>query len=271
VMGEGADEVSVDPNASVLIYSFRPPTPSSAAELTLRAGGMVSDPPQSVSQVRFSPAGGLLLVSSITTLRGLSLPEITTGDPHLYPWEDIQRALVIAKGKSGGGGGAGFVFDKHSSAILQFDCTIDEMYLQSVDRGGDLLFYDLTKQRQEPSASKLADYNGALGGEDEVGRQWASQTCVFGWAVQGIWPPHSYDSTEINAVDRDARCKLLATAEDSGQIRVLRYPSVVPNSQSVVLTGHSSHVTNVKWANGGQLISVGGNDKCVFVWDLHEK
>lgn len=38
---------------------------------------------------------------------------------------------------------------------------------------------------QEPSASKLADYNGKVEA-DNPSRQWASWTCTLGWPVQVI-------------------------------------------------------------------------------------
>lgn len=40
---------------------------------------------------------------------------------------------------------------------------------------------------------------------------------------------------------------------------------------STQYVGHSSHVTNVRWTNAphpdSHLITVGGNDRCVFQWE----
>ena len=118
---------------------------------------------------------------------------------------------------------------------------------------------------------------------------------MTGWAVQGIWPANAYNSSDVNAVDRDPHCKYLASSEDSGEVHIYRYPAVTAGAQSVTLKGHSSHVTNVRWSKAaspraaaagaigggrdrdrgsgvyGNLVSVGGNDKCVFVWDVYEK
>jgi WD40 repeat protein len=262
---------SFDADGGVQIYSFRAPTPSLAAELVLRAVGCfpASHPKGSfvsVSDLKFAPNGDHLYVASHDCkLRGYTLPSMLSGDIFSkdFHWDEYNTIL---------GQTPAFIFDKHSSTITHFDCTIDGMYLQSNDLGNELLFYDLSKRKQEPSASKLADYNGQLDdNEGYEGKLWASQTCVFGWSVQGIWPPNSYDSSEINAVDRHHSSKLLATGEDSGKIRILRFPSVIPSSQSVDLFGHASHVTSVRWSIGATLLSVGGNDKCVFVWEMHEK
>ncbi len=90
-------------------------------------------------------------------------------------------------------------------------------------------------------------------------------------------------------------------AADSGLVSVYRYPCVSPGACAVLGRGHSSHVTNVRWCvhhnignngssnngsygnnNGGnsnntsghnsayKLLSVGGNDKCLFVWNVKE-
>lgn len=89
--------------------------------------------------------------------------------------------------------------------------------------------------------------------------EWVSQTCILGWPVQGIWPPGA-DGTDINAIDR-CRTKpytFLASADDFGRVRVLRYPCVEPNSAFNEYSGHSSHVTCVRWtARDTHLISTG--------------
>jgi len=46
---------------------------------------------------------------------------------------------------------------------------------------------------------------------------------------------------------------------------------IYPGSKYLTFDGHSSHVSNVKWTVGGNhLISTGGNDKCIFVWEMTE-
>jgi WD40 repeat protein len=230
----------------------------------------------SVSDFKFSPNGSFLVAGGHDCkITGYQLPLLNSGDMKHPHWDDWKKSLEVPF----------FVFNKHSSCITHLDISNDSCYLQSNDLGNELLFFDLTKFKQEPSASKLADYNnhhiynsheedddGEDGpGGDEGTKLWASQTCVFGWSVQGIWPATAYDSSDINAIDRNVGMKFLATAEDSGTIRVLRYPAVLPNSQSLSLTGHSSHVTCVRWTIGTHLISVGGNDKSVFVWQFSDR
>lgn len=54
--------------------------------------------------------------------------------------------------------------------------------------------------------------------------RWATQNCHLGFEVAGIWPPDS-DGTDINAVCRSHSTRLLATADDFGQVNLFRYPT----------------------------------------------
>ena len=53
--------------------------------------------------------------------------------------------------------------------------------------------------------------------------QWSSWTCTIGLPVMGIWPPDS-DGTDVNMTDRTKSRKLIATAEDTKMIGLMRFP-----------------------------------------------
>ena len=94
---------------------------------------------------------------------------------------------------------------------------------------------------------------------------------IFRWPVQGIYPAGT-DGTDINAVDRSPAGDLIATADDFGSVKLLRFPCAMEKSKFVEFKGHSSHVTCVRWSlDGRNLMSVGGNDKCLFVWQIVDK
>ena len=107
--------------------------------------------------------------------------------------------------------------------------------------------------------------------------EWNTWTCTLGWCVQGIWKG-DMDGSDINYVDRSPSKKVIATADDFGKVKVFTYPSVLDNSSFSSYSGHSSHVTSLKWASfyrnpkdkkpssDDVLLSLGGNDKCVFQW-----
>ena len=248
-----------------------------------------------ISDLKFSPDDlSLAIASHDKKMYVYSLPEVPSPfllsatvpgtPPDMSGWGDAwTQCLGTAKPR--------FIFNKHSSAVLHLDYSRDGKYIQTNCQAYEYLFCDAATGKQETSASKLADYNNAISCQDaeeeeELLKQWETQTCVLGWPVQGIWPVGA-DGSDINAADRILSHKYIATADDFGLVKVFRYPSVKESSKCVAGTGHSSHVTSVRWAqinNTGTaagttgaatgveyLISTGGNDKCIFVWEIKEK
>ena len=146
------------------------------------------------------------------------------------------------------------VFAKHSSYITHLDFSADSRYMQSNCGAYELLFCDVPTGRQITSATDVKDV------------VWDSWTCTLGWPVQGIWPPCA-DGTDVNAVARSNSNALVATADDFGKVKLLRYPCVEKGAGSLEYHGHSSHVTNVRWTAFDEcLISTGGNDRSIFQW-----
>ena len=92
----------------------------------------------------------------------------------------------------------------------------------------------------------------------------------------GTWSG-SMDGTDINAVHQSHSGRLLATADDFGKVNVFRFPAIKEGgAEHDKYSGHSSHVTSVRWVSLGTdragvpsddyLLSIGGEDKCVFQW-----
>jgi len=85
------------------------------------------------------------------------------------------------------------------------------------------------------------------------------------------------DGSDVHTVSRSPTEQLLATGDNFGKVNVYNYPSMTPNgSVHNSYAGHSSHVTNVRWVSFGMaadmyLISCGGGDKCVFVWEVQSE
>jgi hypothetical protein len=53
--------------------------------------------------------------------------------------------------------------------------------------------------------------------------EWGSWLCAFGWPVKGIWPKGA-DGTDINAVCRSNSGTIIATSDDSGLVKLFRFP-----------------------------------------------
>jgi len=157
-----------------------------------------------------------------------------------------------------------FVMNKHSY-ITHLDWSENSSNLHSNCGAYELLFWDAGTGKQLPG--------GATALKDE---HWATWTCVLGFPVQGIWPLYA-DGTDINYVDRSRNKHpggyyLLASGDDFGKVRILKYPSILKNSDAVFGVGHSSHIPCVKWSeNDDFLYSIGGEDNCVFQWQVKKK
>ena len=92
---------------------------------------------------------------------------------------------------------------------------------------------------------------------------WATQTCHFGWYVDGIFPKGT-DGTHINGVNWSNDRSLIACGDDYGLVQIFRSPAR-EGCHPISLRGHSEHVVRVVFV-GDNLISVGGQDKTVMFW-----
>jgi WD40 repeat protein len=153
----------------------------------------------------------------------------------------------------------------HSSTITHLDWCSHSKYLQTTSAGCELLFYERDGTQVTRSRS-LKDV------------EWATQECTFGWNVQGIWPKYS-DATDVNMLALSNSRKYLASAEDSGCIKVYNYPCIGSGldrrgklryrPDSFRGYGHSEHVTNVAWlSDDSYVMSTGGADLCVMQWKV---
>ena len=61
---------------------------------------------------------------------------------------------------------------------------------------------------------------------------------------------------------------MLATADDFGLVKLFDFPAPGKFAKFKKYEGHSSHVTNVRFSHNDEfLVSIGGNDTAVVVWD----
>jgi lipoxygenase homology domain-containing protein 1 len=134
----------------------------------------------------------------------------------------------------------------------------------------ELLFWEVAASGSPPASGKpppLPTQQTPTKAVKTRDADWLTWTCILGWPVQGIWTG-TMDGSDVNAVCRiDGAQKFLAVAGDDGKVKLYNYPCISNNAGFVEGTGHSSHVTNVRYMTNGThvtIISTGGNDKCVF-------
>lgn len=164
------------------------------------------------------------------------------------------------------------VMEQHKSTIQHFDFSSDNQYLQSNCAGYELCFFEVDTGLYIPAASRLKDV------------QWESQTCVYGWSVQGVWPLTN-DGTNITSIDRfnnsnnnnnnhhDASyAGCLAVGDNYGRLQLYQYPCISP--QKAIPKRYRSHlgeIAKVRWTFGNKhLITLGSSDQSIMIWRNNE-
>jgi len=79
------------------------------------------------------------------------------------------------------------------------------------------------------------------------------------------------DGTDVNSVDTTEDRTLLAASDDDGTICVYRFPVLRNNHECVRVSGHSEHVSRVRWYETDDekfMISSGGMDNTYIQWKM---
>lgn len=147
---------------------------------------------------------------------------------------------------------------QHNAFITHIDFSEDSSWIQSNCAGFELCFFEADTGMYIPAASRLRDV------------RWATQTCVLGWAVQGIWPPYR-DGTELTACDcnifRGDDGTIIASGDNYGRVQLFRYPSTISAANSKIYRPSSCQITRVKFVAGDSyLITLSGADKTIIRW-----
>ena len=179
----------------------------------------------------------------------------------------------------------------HSATVSHIDWSIDSTLLMSQCNAYELLYWNCDRGAPDegwaigqPSPFKDPRKRRAYGlqvTDDQRDTKWATWSCKFGFDVMGIWPS-GYGNTDINMVARSPKLEsngsnpkqLLACATDRSEVMVFNYPTVVMRQPMHKLSGHSSHVSNVKWlkfkdedgVDQLMLLSAGGHDRSIMQW-----
>eukprot|EP00741_Cyanophora_paradoxa_P020675 tig00021290_g19956.t1 len=125
----------------------------------------------------------------------------------------------------------------HSSYVRHLDWNEGSTAIQSDCGAYELLFWSIPSCKQNSKASSFKN------------EKWATQSCVIGWPVQGVFEP-GMDGLDVK------RARLGVNGADGAS-----------QSQRKKYKGHSEHVTNVRWTpRDDYLISTGGADLCVMQW-----
>ncbi|CAF1543885.1 unnamed protein product, partial [Adineta ricciae] len=184
---------------------------------------------QEVSDIKFSPKGGLVAVGTHDNF------------VDIYNVETRKRVGICKA---------------NSSYITHIDWSESGKLLMSNSGAKEQLFYEAPRGTRVTSI-KTTDI------ED---MDWATWTGVLGLVCQGIWPPES-DVTDVNSTDLTKNKQILATGDDYGLVKLFEFPAKGKFAKYKRYTGHSAHVTRVRWTyDDSYLISIGGRDIATLVW-----
>ena len=87
--------------------------------------------------------------------------------------------------------------------------------------------------------------------------------------VQGIWSD-GYDGTEVSTVALSHsynEVPVIVSGDNFGRVKLFNYPSLHPGSPDKCYRGHCGHINRIVFScNDKYCISIGGEDRCIFVW-----
>ncbi|ESO87658.1 hypothetical protein LOTGIDRAFT_166239 [Lottia gigantea] len=144
-----------------------------------------------------------------------------------------------------------------SSFITHIDWSEDSKYLQTNSGASERLFFKMPVGKQ------------ATNKEEIMSIHWASFTGVLGAEVSGIWEKYT-DTNDVNAVDANFAAQTVVTGDDFGLVKLFRFPCLKKGAKFRKYTGHSAHVSNVRFSSDKQkVISIGGADHAIFQWKFY--
>ncbi|KAJ1457506.1 WD40-repeat-containing domain protein [Pelagophyceae sp. CCMP2097] len=144
----------------------------------------------------------------------------------------------------------------HKGRVTQLDWSNDSKFLQSCDDVGELLFWEADSGEQR--APRLV--------RDVA---WATQRCVFGWALQGTWDADRDDGAFLAccAVRPAGGAGLLASTDSFGRVQLWRYPCLAPKAGRHTYSGHAGPGGACAFtADGKRLLTTSRGDGLVLQW-----
>jgi WD40 repeat protein len=196
-----------------------------------------------ITEIRYSPTEDIIAVGS------------KDGSIHILSTTNNYRHVAVCRGTT--------------SQIKNLDFSIDGKVIKSTDGSRELLFWDVHSGQQITNSTIYREL------------QWNSFSCIYGWSLQGIFNRHDGEKliqpdSEINCISRSPDGLILACGGShtvKSAIKLFQYPTV-PDSVPELYGGHTSPVLDVAFCGSDDnlhLISAGGNDSSVFLWDISYK
>ncbi|KAM7358916.1 doublecortin-domain-containing echinoderm-microtubule-associated protein [Cochliomyia hominivorax] len=149
-----------------------------------------------------------------------------------------------------------------SQPLTHLDWSMDGNFVQTVTIDFDLLFWDAKSLSPERSPIAMKDV------------KWLTSNCTVGFLVAGQWSNRYYSNsnTIIATCSRSAAQDMLVSGDADGYIRLFRYPCISPRAEFHEAKVYSGMVACARFLFGDQtIVTVGGTDASLMVWDLVEE
>lgn len=141
-----------------------------------------------------------------------------------------------------------------SSFITHLDFDTTSRFIQINSGAAERLIFEIPSGHQVTKQAAI----------DSI--SWHSWTGVLGDEVRGVWDKYQ-KTDDINACE--GKHGVAVTGDDFGKVKLFRFPCVKPGSKFREYTGHSAHVTNVRFSfDERTVITTGGGDNAIFQWRL---
>ena len=143
----------------------------------------------------------------------------------------------------------------HAGHVTHLDFSQDSHFIMTNSSAGELMFWDCgTGESQAPKVVKEL--------------KWATNTCVYSFATQGLWGPHVDGVSCVVACRSHAR-DLIAGVDDCGRLRLCSAPCTREDPTCFVCYGHGSTVQSCDFTcDDNYFFSSGGTDGSIFQWSV---
>ncbi|ENN76153.1 hypothetical protein YQE_07324, partial [Dendroctonus ponderosae] len=147
-----------------------------------------------------------------------------------------------------------------SQPLMQVDWSSDSSYLQAVTADYDLSFWDVKTLTPEKSPIAMKEV------------KWATHNATVGFMVSGVWNNRFYPMTSlVSTVCRSAAHDLLVSGDTDGYLRLFRYPCLSSKAEYNEEKVYSGTVACARFLfNDRNVVTVGGNDASLMLWQLAE-
>lgn len=167
------------------------------------------------------------------------------GSIHILSVDANLRRIGICKG--------------HTSQIKNIDFSRDGRYIKSSDSSHDLLHWEVASAGRFNNVAAIKALT------------WESFTCLYGWGLQGIFNTNvagQFDQ-DLHCIARSHDCRfLLVGSVHSNLIKHFRYPCLADAQPVEQLQGHSTAVVDMGFNLSNQILSAGGQDCTIIVWEV---